>query len=138
MRFLPATILLTSFIGIAVFGVFGMYHGQAHAMDQNNCIAATAKGMDCPKEAGAVDFTAFHIDAYKGLSLATFGENVMKAFLLVSASLLFIGLAFFSPHLFKPPQLAFYRYQFRDSFSPPQKQQLTRWLALHENSPAAL
>ena len=131
-----SVLLLTSFIGIAVFGVFGMSHGQAHDMDPNNCIAATAKGMDCPKEADPVDFATFHIDAFKGLSLTTFGENVMSGLLLVFASLLFIGLAFFSSHLFKPPQPVFYRYRFRDSFSPPQKRQLIRWLALHENSPA--
>jgi len=136
MKSLFTTILLASFIGIAVFGVFGMSHGQAHDMDPNNCIAATAKGMNCLKEADPIDFAGFHIDAYKGFSLATVGENVMSSLLLAFASLLFVGLAFFSPHLFKSPQFAFYRYRFRDSFSPPQKQQLTRWLALHENSPA--
>ena len=138
MRSLSTTILLASFIGIAVFGVLGMNHEQSHDMGQNNCVVAIAKGMDCPKEAGPVVFTAFHIDAYKGFSLATLGENVTSAFMLAFVSLLFIGLAFFSPYLFKPPQLAFYKYRFRDSFSLPQKQQLTRWLALHENSPATL
>ena len=136
MKFLLTTILLASFIGIAVFGVFDMNHGQAHDMDPNNCIAATAKGMDCPKEADPIDFAAFHADAYRGFSLATFGENIMNGLLLAFASLLLIGLVFFSHQLFKLPQLAFYRYRFRDSFSPPQKQQLIRWLALHENSPA--
>lgn len=136
MKSLFTTIVLVSFIGIAVFGVFGMSHGQAHDMGPNNCIAATAKGMDCPKEAEPIDFAVFHIDAYKGFSLATFGESAMSALLLAFASLLFIGLAFFSPHLFKPPQLAFYKHRFRDAFSPPQQQEITRWLALHENSPA--
>ena len=136
MKFLLTILLISSFAGIAVFGVFGMNHGQAHDMEPNNCIAATAKGMDCPKEAGPIDFAAFHIDAFRGFSLATFGESVMSALLLAFASLLFIGLAFFSSHLFKLPQPAFYRHRFRDAFSPPQKQELIRWLALHENSPA--
>jgi hypothetical protein len=117
-----------------------MNHGQAHVVDPNNCIAATAKGMDCPKEAGSIDFAAFHINAYinayKNFSLATFSGSAMSMLLIAFASLLFVGLALFSPHLFNSPQLAFYRHRSRDSFSPPQKQQLTRWLALHENSPA--
>jgi hypothetical protein len=136
MKSLFAIILLASFTGIAVFGVFGMNHGEAHDMDSNNCIAATARGLDCPKEADPIDFASFHIDAYRGFSLATFGESILSGLLLAFAPLLFIGLALFSHHLFKPPQLAFYRYRFSDSFSPPQKQQLIRWLALHENSPA--
>ena len=136
MKFLLTILLISSFAGIAVFGVFGMNHGQAHDMEPNNCISATAKGMDCPKEADPINFATFHLDAYRGFSLATFGESVMSALLLAFASLLFISLAFFSISLFRQPQLAFYRYRFRDAFSPPQKQQLIRWLALHENSPA--
>src|SRR3989338_4287108 len=135
MRFLLTILLISSFAGIAVFGVFGMNHGQAHDMELNNCIAATAKGMDCPKEADPINFATFHLDAYRGFSLATFGESVMSALLLAFASLLFIGLAFLSISLFRQPQLAFYRYRFRNAFSPPQKQELIRWLALHENSP---
>jgi hypothetical protein len=133
MKYLATLLLITSFAGI---GIMGMNHGQAHGMDPNNCIVARAKGMDCPKEADSIEFAAFHIDAYKGFSLATFSESAMSILLLAFASLLFVGLALFSPRLFNPPQLAFYRYRFRDSFSPPQKQKLTRWLALHENSPA--
>jgi len=135
-RSITTTIIIFSIIGIAVFGVFNMNHRQAHGMNQGNCIAATAKGMDCPKEADSIDFAAFHIDAYKGFSLAIFGKSAMSMLLLAFSSWLFVGLALFSPHLFNPPQLAFYRYRFRDSFFPPQKQQITRWLALHENSPA--
>lgn len=135
MKSLFTTILLTSFIGIAIFGAFGMSHGQAHNMDLNNCIAATAKGIDCPKTVKPIDFIYFHINAYKGFSLAAFGESVMSRLLLEFTSLLFMGLAFFSLYLFKSSQLAFYRYRFRDIFSPPQ-QELIRWLALHENSPA--
>ena len=140
MKFLLTTILLAGFVSIAVFGVFGMNHGngQGHDMVSKNCIAATAKGMDCPKEAKPLDFAAFHINVFKVFSLATFGENIMNALLLAFTSLLFIGLAFFSQFLFRPPQLALYRYRFRDSFSPPQKQELTRWLALHENSPTII
>ncbi len=135
MKSLFETILIASFIGIAVFGVFGMNHSQVHDMKPNNCIAAIVNGMDCQKEANPIDFASFHIDAYKGFSLATFEESAMSYLLLAFASLLFIGLSFFSPFISKEPPLAFYRYRFRNVFLPPQKQQLVRWLSLHENSP---
>jgi|SRR3989344_4714649 len=135
-----SVLLLIGFVGLAVFGVFGMSHenGQSHDMTPSNCIVATAKGVDCPKEAEPIDFVVFHIDTLKDFFLATFGESVISAFLLAFASLLFIGLAFFSLYFFRPPQLVFYRYRFRDSFFPSQKQQLTRWLALRENSPTPI
>lgn len=128
MKALLTTILLASFISIAVFGVFGMSHGQTHDMDPNSCISATTKGIDCPEEASPIDFLAFHINAYNGFSLATFSKNLLSQLLLVFASVFFIGLLFFSPSLFKRPQLA---------FSTPQQHHLTHWLSLHENSPAA-
>lgn len=140
MKSLFISILLASYIAIGVFGVFGMHtqadmNMQGHNMPPSNCIGATAKGVDCPKQADPIDFAAFHIDAFRGFSLATFGENLIGMLLLAFAALIFIGLAFFSQHLFKIPKLVFYRQRFRDSFSPPQQQQLIRWLALHEKSP---
>lgn len=142
MRYL-VSLLLIGFVSLAVFGFFGM-HTQAqmnmdgHNMPASNCVGAAVNGTDCPKQADPIDYLTFHLDAFKFFSSATFGENVMGALLLAFASLLFTGMAFFSPYLFKPPQLAFYKYRFRDSFSPPQQQQLTRWLALHEKSPTYL
>lgn len=141
MKYL-GSILLIGFVSLAVFGVFGM-HAQAdmnmrgHDMPTSNCVGATVNGTDCPKQADPIDYLTFHFDAFRSFSLATFGESVMGAFLLLAfAALLFVGLAFFKPHLFEPPQLAFSRQRFGDPFSPPQKQELARWLALHENSPA--
>ena len=130
-----AILLLIGFVGLAVFGVFGTHTGvQGH---DGGCIAATVQGTDCPKLNSLLEYLAFHLDAYKSFSLATLGESAMSVLLLVFASLLFTGLAFFYPHLFNPPQPVFFRYRFRYSFLSPQRQQLTRWLALHENSPAA-
>lgn len=127
--------LVIGFSGVAVFGMFAMNHGAEYS---HSCFAATVQGTDCPKEADPLDFAAFHIDAYKELSLSTFGESAMSTLLAAFALLLFISFAFSSPRLFNPPQLALYRRRFRDPFSPPQEQGLTGWLALHENSPATL
>ena len=140
MKYLFTIILVTSFIGIAVFGVFGM-HGngmQGHDdMASSNCIAATAKGMDCPKETEPINFFNFHLDAFRSFSTATFGANLLASLLVLT--LLFIGvvLSTLLDNLAHPQlNLAYSRYE-PEQFSSPHKQQLLRWLALHENSPAS-
>jgi len=137
MKFLFTTALLVSFVGVAAFGFSGMHYNDSQDHG-GSCIWAASQGVDCPKQGSTTNYLTFHLDAFKGFSTAIFVGNVMSSLFLTLTSLLFIGLAFLSPNLFKPPQLAFYRHQYRDSFSPHQKQRLTRWLALHENSPATL
>ena len=131
MKSLIVAILLAGFVSVAVFGVFGMHAGMRSHDD--GCVAATAQWADCPKQASPFDYLTFHLDAYRNFSLITFGKSIMNILLLVFAAL---GTVFFSQHFSKPPQLLSQRYRSRDFFSPPQKQKLARWLALHENSPA--
>ncbi|MBI4119271.1 MAG: hypothetical protein HY456_00300 [Parcubacteria group bacterium] len=122
--------LITGFIAIAVFGVFAMGHGNEHS--HNGCIAATAQGTDCPKEEGAFSFIAFHLEAFRSFSTATFGNNLASVLLLLIVSVLNVAVAlpaFATDHR---------RGQFLESYSPPFQRELTRWLALHENSPAVL
>ena len=127
-------LLVSSFIGIAAFGFVGMHRGmQAHDGD---CIAATVQGAGCPKQASPADYAAFHLDAFKIFSSAAFSENFLSVLLLAFTALFLIGLGFFRQFLFRPPQPILSRHKFRNTFSFPQKRELARWLALHENSPA--
>lgn len=134
MKYL-SLLLLIGFVGLAVLGVFSMNHGDMQKHD-GSCLAAGAKGLDCPEETRLIDYIAFHLGAYEGLFLATFGESVLGVLLLTFLALLFRSLAFLFSPLFKLLQLALYRRHLKVSFCPPQKQELTHWLALHENSPA--
>ena len=137
MKYL-SILLLIGFVGLAVFGAFGMNHGNgpSHDIAMNDCIASTVKGVDCPIEVKSLDFVVFHIDAFKSFSLATLGEDVVSVLLLSFVSLFFIGLAIFSSFLLRRLQLVFYRCRFLDSFSHFQEKEFIGWLALHENSPA--
>lgn len=143
MKSLVTTLLIASYVAIGVFGVFGM-HTQADMDKQghggvasSNCIAATAKGVDCPKEVGPIDFAAFHIDAFKGFSLTTFGENLLASLLILALLVIGAGLGALRGRLaLSRLKLAYSRYG-PEQFSPPHKQHLLRWLALHENSPAS-
>ncbi|OGI91922.1 hypothetical protein A2933_01565 [Candidatus Nomurabacteria bacterium RIFCSPLOWO2_01_FULL_46_18] len=118
--------LLIAFAGLAVFGAFGLHLGtQNH---EGGCIAANAKGIDCPKQNSLLAYITFHIDAYKDFSLASL-SNIISV-LLLALTLVIFGF------LLKPPKLAPFRARLRN-FSPPskRKQKFYRWLSLHENSP---
>ncbi|MBI4085897.1 MAG: hypothetical protein HY433_01475 [Candidatus Liptonbacteria bacterium] len=134
MKPILTILLVGSFIGVAVFGFAGMHNGmEAHDGD---CIAATAQGAGCSKQASPVDYAAFHLNAFKIFSSAAFSENFLSVLLPALAALLLIGLGFFRQFLFMPPQPILSRHKFRNTFSFPQKREFIRWLALHENSPA--
>lgn len=136
MKATLTTFLIIGFIGIAVFGVFAMNHSSGHG--HNGCIAATAKGMDCPKEENSLSFLNFHLDAFRSFSTATFGENLANAFLLLIALVLTAALGIAVSIRPAPPAFAtnYRRRQFLESYSFPFQRELTHWLALHENSPA--
>lgn len=133
-------IALVSFVGLAVFGVFGMSHGRAHDAEPGDCLAAMSRDAICPRTGEPLESANFHVDAYRSFSLAAFPDNKINAFLLALALLLFISvmsLAFFLNHFFLRLKLGFRRYRFRPHFVPAQLYRFTRWLALHENSPGS-
>lgn len=128
-----AVLLLVSFTGIALFGIFGMHIGmQGHS---GNCIASILQGVDCPKESGTPEYLFFHLNAYKNFSLATFAENPLTPILLLA--LLFLAVvAGICSGVFALPQFIFsYSKHQPEHINSSPKQQLLRWLALHEYSP---
>ena len=129
MKYLVVALLIMSFVGIGVFGHMLFDMGPGHS---GNCIVSVIDGTDCPTN--IVGFVRHHISAAQ--TFTTMVIPITSNWFLLLASLLFIGLVFLSPFLFSPPQLSLYRYRLRNFFISLQKQQLTRWLALHENSPA--
>jgi hypothetical protein len=133
MKSLFTTIILTSFIGIAVFGILGMHRGMKN--NGTDCIAAVAQGMDCLKQSNPVDYIAFHIGAFKNFLTASLSDTTTSLLIL---SLIVIGIAFVGA-LHKnlaTMEFAYHRLKRPYSFKPPQCERL-RWLALHENSPSA-
>lgn len=138
MKSAAATLLIFSFISIAVFGVFAMSHGAGHNSGSNYCIGAMAQGTDCPKEENALVFLAFHLNTFRSFSTAVFGQNILSLFLLAASLLLLAGIAIgkLSTKLVSL-DLHSGLGQF---FEPPLihlQPQIIHWLALHENSPAA-
>ena len=82
MKFAFAIFLLVGFVSIAVFGVFGM-HADMQNHNGAGCIAATAAGADCPRQATPADSLAFHASFFKSFSSANFAGSVLSLLLLV-------------------------------------------------------
>lgn len=124
------TLLIISFIGVAVFGFVSMIFGDAHGYD---CIASNRLGAFCPLN-NAFDFVIFHIGAFKYFSTAIF---VFSLTLLIAA----LSLVAFSV---LPRPLSNDEENDDSVFSTPgakfivlpKIRRITRWLSLHINSPA--
>lgn len=138
MKSALAILLVFSFIGIGVFGVFAMGHNSN--IGHNGCIASTVQGIDCPKENDTVPFVAFHLDVFRSFSALIFEGNLTNILLLLIISALSIVLGIIAKIHLVPPTLAknYYYSQFLEPHHFSYQRELTRWLALHENSPAIL
>ena len=131
-RFLTAALIL-SFVAIAVFGFLAIGHGQG-------CIATLAQGGECRNDNNPFAATFFHLDAFKEFSTAVFGDAS------VSLALAFIIFVFAmaaqtlsrSAGQIALPVLAVRWERLHQSFGAISKEKLSRWLALHENSPSVI
>jgi hypothetical protein len=133
MKFPLAYILLISFVGVALFGYTGMHTGMQN--HEGGCIAALARGTDCPKQGNLVDYLAFHLDAFKNFSTATFND-IASSLLILSLFVALVTLWALRRRNLAPPKLAYFRLKQFNSFHPPSQDELIGWLSLHENSPA--
>ncbi len=121
MKFAVASLVMLSFVAIAVFGFTAMHPGENNGFV--GCIDAETSGIACI-------FSTFHAAAFKNFSTAIF---------------LFFGFLFFTMVLYwmrsrrnaetKTRPFSFWKKIF-ESFTSPLEQKITRWLALREHSPA--
>lgn len=136
MKPLLAILIIASFTGIAVFGVWTMNHSSSHG--HSGCIAATAMGTDCPRGNGVLPFVAFHLDAFRSFVTATFNDNLGNALLSLMALVLAAILgATAGVHYTSPtPVIDYYRRKFLESYSSLLSEKIHYWLAQHEHSPS--
>lgn len=126
-------VLLTSFIGLAVFGFVTMAHGENH--NPNGCIAATPREADCSTASNPLAMFNLHINAIKIFSTLTVGSYSLQTLLLFAFSLvLFLGFKMFTSLPISPAYLPANRV-LSFNFSPKIKLNQSAWFSLHENSP---
>lgn len=135
MKSLFTVVVLVSFIGVAVFGLVGMYHNNSQNHN-SDCIWATSQSADCPKQSNLIGYLTLHLNAFKDFATVTFGHIATSLLVL---SLFVIGAIFgiLLKNLALPKlSLAYHRLKWLDSFRPPSLYKFIRWLSLHENSPS--
>ncbi len=131
MKVLFATLLISAFFGVAVFGVFAMNHGE-HAL--GGCIAATVNGAPCPDDNNPLASIAFHLNVFKSFSTATFVGFAVGLFL-IALALVYSSRALLSSQINSSPKQASFS-SFIASSPPSIAEYICHWLALHENSPS--
>lgn len=138
MKSALTTLLIFSFLIVAIFGTLVMGHSSDHS--HGGCLAATVQGTDCPKEENSFAFLNFHLDAFRSFSTVIFSEKFVSAFVLLVALVLTAVLGVISTIGFTQSVLImnYWRRQFLEAHSLPFQRELIHWLALHENSPATL
>lgn len=126
-------LLVTSFIGVAVFGSLGM--GHIDEMAHRGCLAALAQNGVCPLATSAPLTSAFyHMDILRSFSTALFANAIL---LLALAAALVFGLKNELAGKFGSGirKLFFYAKKSDSILSSCRINNLS-WLSLHLNSPA--
>ncbi|MFY9461966.1 MAG: hypothetical protein WAP51_02065 [Candidatus Sungiibacteriota bacterium] len=127
-----AILVISSFVGLAVFGILAPMHETGHGI----CFAVAATGgkPPCPIQ-DPLGFANFHIDIFKSFSTAAFANSLTLAAL--SAVLLLMlaaSLPEFAPPFFEKLSFAFL---YAPGYSPEKiaARKTLHWLSLHESHP---
>ena len=133
MKVVFTTLLAASFVGVAIFGVFGMHTDMQN--HDGGCALAQSQGTNCPKQVSPIDYIIFHLGAFRSVSTATFSDGLFASLVLLSLLIVGIGLGMLSGNAFLLKlSSSYYRYGPELFISPP-KSRFLRWTSLHENSP---
>ncbi|MDO8743306.1 MAG: hypothetical protein Q7J30_02000 [Candidatus Azambacteria bacterium] len=119
------TLLIISFIGVAVFGFVSMIFGDTH---NGGCIVSNRLGAFCPLNS-AFNFVVFHIDAFKYFSTAIFSVVL----LIILSGMVFSVL----PRPLNNDEDDDLIFSLQSGKFPilQKNKEITRWLSLHINSP---
>lgn len=133
MKYLITSILVISFVGIAIFGFAIFSHGMSDS--SSGCVTSPIDGTPCPTN--IVAMTLQHVSALQ--TLTTSLTPSISGFILLLAFMLLVSFAisiFYKNLLFPKLELLHQRLRdlvFNSFFS---KQKIISWLSLFENSPA--
>ena len=119
-----ATLILISFIAIAVFGILAMGHTQAHG---DSCLATMAGNATCATENPLASLN-FHLSTFKSFSQTTLATFLTLALMLLMLLWRPAFLILVAAQASKKPS---HNYSLQDTQLPHQRM-LQRWLARHE------
>ena len=132
-KYLISLLIIGSLIS-ASFGLVMMNHmdGEGHGQ----CPFEATTILDCVQVQNPIDFVTSHLNAFSKFSSAIPVNSFVTSLTLLLAVALAVFIIFNKEfELFKLRPLFVIKH-LRESFVPPNRILLTRWLALHENSPS--
>ncbi len=135
MKRFAALLLLVSFAGMAVFGLFVMDFAMGN--DNAGCIASQVNGNSAVCPLSLLQMAFHHISAFHAFSLAViaYTATLVLLFLLVFLAFVSLWIRFLS---FRPPRFLRRLQRRKTETSLFQKQKITRWLSLFEHSPSLI
>ena len=86
-------VIILSFLGVAVFGMFSMNHDKSL---HGGCIAAAANGTPCPEESNTLASIAFYVSAFNHFSNATLA-SLFAIFIAIAGAIYIARLEMFYP-----------------------------------------
>lgn len=136
MRSTATMLVLTSFIALAVFGVFGMASEKHHTTGFNACVGSLTQGVTCPSN-NPIASSIFHLNSFRAFLNSPLASSAVL--LAVIAGLMFAAASFsFAPPNFTLPfnaKTIVLNKIFETSCQPFKKERIS-WNSLHENSPS--
>lgn len=134
MKGILSILTLISFVGIAVFGLWGM---GGHMNSFASCIGSLSQGSSCPINPTAS--VNFHLNSFKSFSNSPVPQSA-ESIIIVSLTLSLIFAYILIIERYKSPSAVLLSNRenllriFETSFQPFKKEQIG-WNLLHENSP---
>jgi len=130
MKSFFASVIIIGFLGVSIFGLFAMSHGDSH---NSKCFAAVSSAADCSVFSSILEFIEFHLGAIKKFSTAVFaGATELPLLLFVFAYAVFA---------FSSPQAVFHIVSRREKMGSSRiagelsGRKFRHWLSLLEESP---
>ncbi len=135
MKLTLSGVLIVSFLAMAAFGTMAMGHGQMH--NRAICIASAIQAIYCPDNFTSAAYFGFHLNAFSTFFTAVFGGGLDGVLASFAAILSLAGFVLLFKHQHDFYSLVFKQKQnvLAEFFVYPFNRQITRWHALHENSP---
>lgn len=136
MKILATTLVLVSFAGMAVFGIWGMSTHSSHTDNISACLGSLTQGAVCPDGNPAAS-VGFHLNSFRvfSTSLLDSGLYGVLALMFVLTSAWMVNFSHSGIPIYIPAvSWASRRRIFETSYQPFKREKIF-WSSLHENSP---
>jgi hypothetical protein len=140
MKGILSILTLVSFVGIAVFGLWGMAGNIGNHMHINSfasCLGSLSQGSSCP--INPAESVNFHLNSFKSFSNSPIPQSAESMIIFSLILSLVFAFILISKRFQSPSEVLTINQEnllrvFKESFQPSKNERIN-WNSLHENSP---